>query len=55
MSESQQGPDICDVISAKRYWVTYCCDHRFQKPTFDDFSKNEEDSFAKNVYPHLLT
>ena len=31
MSESQQGPDICDVISAKRYWVAYCCDHLFQK------------------------
>ena len=25
------------------------------RPTFDDFSKNEEDSFAKNVPPHLLT
>ena len=21
MSESQQGPEICDVISARRYWL----------------------------------
>ena len=24
MSESQQGPEICDVINGKRYWGHFC-------------------------------